>query len=492
MWSGWIWILSLSYILICPFTKVEESFNIQAIHDLLVYGPRNITQYDHFLFPGVVPRSFLGPICVWMFVLPFYELLPALPLLVWQYLSRAVLATFFFIAYNHFCHSIRLNLPHGDQVAGWIHILTAVQFHLLFWVSRPLPNMFALILIMMAYSFWIRSDNKNLVCILSAACIIFRSELVLLAFPILIMELMKGRVRFWALFNSGIKYSLFWIALTVSLDSYFWNRPFMWPEFQVLWFNTVENRSSEWGVSPFHAYWTSLIPRICPIGYLLALPAYWWIKESRKFLIPCGIFVSLYSFLPHKEWRFVIYILPLINLCAAMFIVDALKRYSFKAVRLMLYLSISLSIVLSFFRLGASMRNYPGGVALQLLHHAEHSPNVYIHMDAFTAMTGASRFGEQKRHLGWKYSKNEAHQKDLDYLQANYTHLITSTPQTHPTSHWKVLETVDGFDQLELKSVKTWFSSLLNCLSLSIHCMTQSFPLEFKTRTQLWILKNKR
>lgn len=59
--------LTLLHLCIAPYTKVEESFNVQAVHDLLTYGiPRyNVseqfkTQHDHMTFPGAVPRTFIG------------------------------------------------------------------------------------------------------------------------------------------------------------------------------------------------------------------------------------------------------------------------------------------------------------------------------------------------------------------------------------------------------------------------------------------------
>jgi alpha-1,6-mannosyltransferase len=153
----------LAYVVLCPYTKVEESFNMQAMHDLL-YLRDIIKDYDHLEFSGVVPRSFTGSIVVSVLTAPLVlwsQYVRHIPKIYVQMACRSVLGTLSWLGCVKLHHGIRTKF--NKRTANLTLLLLATQFHLPFYMSRPLPNTFALICTLVANSFWllVRSDTDG-------------------------------------------------------------------------------------------------------------------------------------------------------------------------------------------------------------------------------------------------------------------------------------------------------------------------------------------
>jgi alpha-1,6-mannosyltransferase len=134
----------------------------------------------------------------------------------------------------------------------------------------------------------------------------------------LLISLFKSRISLSKVIFHGVLASVFFISLSVLVDSYFWGK-LLWPEGQVLYFNTILNKSHEWGTLPFWWYFYSAIPRAMFLSLFL-IPCALFNDRKKLFnylLLPAVGFVLIYSFLPHKELRFIIYVLPLLNCVAA-------------------------------------------------------------------------------------------------------------------------------------------------------------------------------
>ena len=82
-------------------------------------------------------------------------------------------------------------------------------------------------------------------------------------------------------------------------------------------FTIVSHKQIFCQTSPIWWYFTSALPR----ALLASLPLVFWglyrDRRSWTFIAPAVGFVALYSLLPHKELRFIMYSVPLFNLVAA-------------------------------------------------------------------------------------------------------------------------------------------------------------------------------
>ena len=335
-WSfGLLTAIVLWFELQAPSTKVEESFNMQAIHDLLY---ENSTEhFDHHSYPGVVPRTFFGALLLAGAVAPVKEFLSTLAA---QHASRLVLGCFF-LASVWFAGS-------GISSTGAAKRLRDNE-------EKGEAN---------------KKHGPK-----SAASLLISSK---------ISVLNGALVGLGACFLS--------LLATAPVDSLLWRR-LLWPEGEVLFFNAVLNKSHEWGTLPFHSYFTSILPRALLSFYPVVFYSALKVKRMRIIALSALTFVALYSALPHKELRFVMPVFPMLLAPVA-----AVLPSSFRTLRGLGCLTIILAhLLISLSFAWASSYNYPGSAALEIVHNEARSDvrcpgTLRVFIDDYAAMSGINRF----------------------------------------------------------------------------------------------------
>ncbi|CAL9203817.1 unnamed protein product [Musa hybrid cultivar] len=447
-WDLLIGSIAAFYVIMVPYTKVEESFNVQAMHDIL-YHRHHIDKYDHLDFPGVVPRTFMGALIFSVLASPLVLLMHAIHLpKVYSLLAVRMMVGCIVLLALRFFRIQQVRRKFGFHVEAFFAILTALQFHLLFYSTRPLPNILAFGLVNLAYSFWFKGNPYATLRCLTCATIVFRCDTVLLFGPIGIELLLSKSISICEAIKCCISSAL--LFFTVLLDTVMWQR-ILWPELEVFWFNSVLNRSSEWGTQSFHWYFTSALPRSLLVAYPLCLAGVLLDRRVMQYIVPVFCFVLLYSKLPHKELRFIIGSIPMFNVSAA---ITASRLYinkkkdGWRWLYIMLLGSFLVSLGCSVMTFIASYYNYPGAYALKALHQADTSNTTkekFVHIDAFTAMNGVSRFCENE--YPWRYSKEEGIALD-EYHDRNFTYLLN---EHFHIDGYKCLFAVNGFSGARLQ-----------------------------------------
>uniref|UniRef100_H2Y571 Mannosyltransferase n=1 Tax=Ciona savignyi TaxID=51511 RepID=H2Y571_CIOSA len=389
------------YVFLCPYTKVEESFNIQAIHDVM-YHRQNVSNYDHQSFPGVVPRTFIGPIFIALLSAPsvYVSTFFTQSKIISQYLVRISLGLCVVYGLHKFTRALKSH--YDSSTSKFFVLIVSSQFHLLFYASRPLPNIFAICLVLLALASWIRNENQSFIWYSAGAIIMFRFELCILLGTCLLMSLLRGKIGVKETILTALPAGIVILGLSTLVDSYAWGR-WLWAEGDVMWYNVVLNKSSNWGTSPFHWYLTSVLPRALLTANLFVFYGLWTHPyRSFSIIIPASIFILIFSILPHKELRFIIYTFPMFDAIAAAgysYIFTRRNRSKLYAIFSLFSMAcIIVNMLASIVLLSASLHNYPGGEILQKLHDkvpCTTNQPVHVHISNLAAQTGISHFGEQ-------------------------------------------------------------------------------------------------
>lgn len=533
-----------THLILCPYTKVEESFNIQAIHDIYTYGITNIGKYDHLEFPGAVPRTFVGSLFISFLTKLFCRVAPPPEgdLLFVQTLARVVLSAFNAFSLATLRQSIKWSYDIGAQLlerddqertktekkedqkpvvhstpwglssSAWFWALMCIQFHIPFYVSRTIPNFLAFPFTNIALSYIIELNYSAGLGLLAFTAIVFRSEVALLMCSIALTLLVFRQTSIKKMFRPIVIGTVMGLISSALVDSYFWQKPLMVPEIQGFIYNVIQGKSSNWGVSPYEQYFLQDIPKVINFGG----PVVWVFmffgliskditpsKTTTILGISSLIYVAVYSMQPHKEWRFIVYVIPILTLLTAKgisvistFASKYLGRLIHNLFIIMTLIIMAIGLGLSTVRLVVSSMNYEGGVALAKFHElVPNAPNpvkgepLVVHFDVPVAMSGATRFGQlysevkNPEYNPW-YIYDKTEDKDtLEDILDSFDYLIVETSpeeveKVYPlpsTYKWKLMDKVERFDHInqtiikntvreateDVKFVEAYFESLI-------------------------------
>ncbi|PBP19564.1 Alg9-like mannosyltransferase [Diplocarpon rosae] len=482
-------IIILLHLLVAPYTKVEESFNIQATHDLLKYGaPSTASQtaaflqesYDHFSFPGAVPRTSVGARALAACSAPLISYLGQ------EYAQLVVRATLgLFNAFALYKYASGLGAAYGRDVGRWYIALQASQFHVIFYASRTLPNMFAFGITTFAFNAFLPSPSKAIcgkqnmarlgITLFVFAGVVFRAEIALLLATQLLYLLAQSKITLKTIILQGLVAGSVSLIITVALDGSFWQKkmPF-WPEWEGFYFNAIQGKSTDWGTSPFAYYFTNSLPRLLvnpfiPLLCLLALALPSTRYPAQGLTIPALLFVAIYSVQPHKESRFIIYVVPPLTAAASLgasyIWTRRSKSWIYSLASLMVAASVAVSFLSSTIMLLISSLNYPGGDALNQLHDyigrqtslssepdGPANTTINIHMDVLSCMTGVTRFQQRSEYSPYVYLSYDKTENDSQLLEpefwARFDYALMEEPGK-AIGKWEVVSTVFAYAGIE-------------------------------------------
>lgn len=448
---------------------------MQAVHDILKYGPFDVTNYDHIEFPGAVPRTFVGALITAAIAKPILLLRNLLGSdLDPQLIVRGVIGFLNGLSLCYFRSKLQEcsddenktsnERKHPRDSAEWFAIFLVTSFHIIYYSSRTLPNfMLAFPLTNIALAWALQGSFDWAVFLCGATAILFRLEVACLGAALALLSVVYGGADFLRVWKFGFMGIGIGLGIALHVDSHFW-RFWLVPELESFFFNIVSGKSSQWGTEPAWAYVTHYLrmlfmpPTVLFLNYLGFL---WAPKNLRIVTLASYAHIIGLSLQPHKEWRFIVYALPGIIAVGSVGAARIWENVQMNTIpnmllKIIICVSPTISLLFSGVFLYVSRLNYPGGEALQIFNSyitKNNITNATVHISTLPCMTGVTRFGELDfENYGIVYDRTE--EPDIlrtkwdgfDYLISDEVSIL---PQDAPEV-WEKMESVSIFTGIDL------------------------------------------
>lgn len=420
----------------------------------------------------------------------FASLEPKLPA---QFIVRATLGALTWCSLV----AVRRALPRAART--FFGLICCSQFYLVFYASRTLPDAFALVLCNAALAMRLGGRSAAAAAMMAFAAAVWRWECAWLLLCVAVHDVVRAGMRggsdsavrqaqpqeergeeqqqqpqqhlqeqqpwqrrdetppasrrasviklLCAMVTSAAAAAAAGALLSIAVDSYFWRRRRVYPAWEAFRLEVFDGKPRAWGVSPWHWYLTSALPRALmfvptyvPLLVPLALVTY---ADARATALPYIAFVLVSSAAASapKHLQTMLYTVPAFNAAAAIVLGRAFqfgwtpvprekmqsaaramqrgdmapyarlvgecdrKLTAKRAVALTLTTLLVAAVASHGVLLGVSRYHYPGADALRALHRAHDvarregdataSAEVRVYLDAAAGQSGASRFLER-------------------------------------------------------------------------------------------------
>lgn len=240
----------------------------------------------------------------------------------------------------------------GRATSVWFAIWTLAQFHIPYYAGRTLPNFMALPWFLLGISFILLREEFFGILFITATATVMRLEIAAFIIPTAIQLVLQKRTSLFNALLAGAIGGFGSLALTAPLDYWLWAPTLphdqlpgftplktLWPEFSAMLYNIVDGKAANWGVMPKHFYATALAKSLAGALPIAFFGLVWAaaqavtgktrgvlgnrnqmrnVGEIARTLLPGTVCLILaLSTVGHKEWRFIVYAYPVINMIAA-------------------------------------------------------------------------------------------------------------------------------------------------------------------------------